>query len=136
MITKNKIPLFKQIIFPPSLLRKNNFYPFVSLFSKYRKHQVVFHKLKSYHQAKVSFKNRKSFIALKKPVPKNFVLIDDIYTSGTTIKKCIDLLGEKNTKYFETIIFATTQNLIKCDKITFRRNNLNGNIWFWKKKEE
>ena len=110
MIVKSKIPLFKQIIFPPSLMRTNNFYPLVSLIKKHRKYQIVFTKTKTYHQAQTVFKKRKNFISLVKPIKKNFVLIDDLYTSGKTIKRCIDLLIAKEVNYFETIIFATTQN--------------------------
>jgi Predicted amidophosphoribosyltransferases len=73
------------------------------------------HKLNNYKQANVLFKERSAIKdnlginAGKNIFNKKVVLIDDVITSGYTIKACINLLKQQNPKKIKVLIIAKNQ---------------------------
>ena len=100
------IPKNKTIIYPPSFLN-----PSLKKLLDYLNinNQNIFIKEKNYEQKLKKYFSRLGSFKLINPIPKNFLLVDDIYTSGMTIKKSLDLLEEQGYKSIDVIIFASTQ---------------------------
>lgn len=94
------------IVFPPSSQRKS-FIPLKYLLSDYT---IIdcFHKTKNYKQSLQKESNRhhiQKIIQLSQtPLPKKVILIDDVITSGNTLKRCIELLHSKHIEVIPIVL--------------------------------
>lgn len=72
-----------------------------------------FYKRKTYKQSDLKYKDRKKiekvlFIKKEKIDPKRkYLIIDDILTSGSTMKRCVCLLKENGVKKIKGLVVAT-----------------------------
>ncbi len=97
------------IIFPPSSRRKTlerGFVPIEEILKCMPNKWInPFEKIGNYSNHELAKSKRKSKIKLTKHIPKKVILIDDVYTTGKTIRACERLLKERGVKY-KIILFS------------------------------
>ena len=112
------------LIYPPSYSNKHN----EDLFSSLNlKTEDLFYKTIDYKQSDQSFENRvfiSNYIKLKtKPLSKKYLLVDDVMTSGNTLKACINLLKKENIKQIKVLLISLNEHKDIYDKNKNDRNN-------------
>lgn len=76
----------------------------------------LFIKVKEYKQSDQSFENRKEINAIINLIDnvdikyKNVLLVDDVITSGNTIKRCINLLVDKGIKNIKILTLSVSKH--------------------------
>lgn len=94
------------IIFPPSNENEDKKRTFLHIEEIVKtlkmKYEILFYKNQEYKQSSQKFKDRKNIekiIEIKKNIEnKKYLIIDDIYTSGSTLKTIIKILLKNNVK--------------------------------------
>lgn len=106
---KDKLPKGYIISFPPSaktITEQRGFVPMELVAKELNtKYVNLFCKDYDYQQSMVEAKNRSANIRLICNPPNKIVLIDDVITTGTTMKECVRLLKEKGCKV-KVIVFS------------------------------
>lgn len=105
------------LIYPPSYSNKHN----EDLFSSLKlKTEDLFYKTCDYKQSDQSFKDRcliANYIKLKtKPKSKKYLLVDDVMTSGNTLKTCINLLRKENINDIKILLISLNEHKDIYDK--------------------
>ena len=109
-LIKNHIPKSNTIIYPPSIIKKNQKTNLEKLLNYLNlKSKNIFEKNLNYEMKNTDIKKRKSDFTLAKTIPTNFYLIDDVYTSGATIKNAIKILEKYNHLKMNILIIASTK---------------------------
>ena len=107
------------LIYPPSFSNKHN----EDLFSSLNlKTEELFYKTQDYKQSDQPFDKRneiKNYIKLKsKPMSKKYLLVDDVMTSGSTLKTCIELLKNEEISKIKVLLISLNEHKDIYDKKT------------------
>ena len=95
-------------IYPPSIIEKNQKNNIELLLTNIkRKSLSIFKKEGIYEQKDMRLNERKSNIKLVNDIPQNFLLFDDIYTSGKTIENTLDILQQEGYSELNVLIIAS-----------------------------
>jgi competence protein ComFC len=81
----------------------------------------ILEKSSQYKQSSAKFKDRNEIVKniklkIKHEVPSKVVIIDDIITSGASLRTCINILRENNVNNISFIIFANNCRKMKQNK--------------------
>jgi len=85
------------------------------------KYEILFYKKENYKQSNLKYNERKNVehiidvIDKKKITNKKYLIFDDIYTSGSTLKTIIKILLKNNVKKenISSIIIAKTSDFVE-----------------------
>ena len=101
------------ICYPPSFSDNHNAFLFSSLNLKM---QDLFYKEVPYKQSSMPFEKRHEIskvIKLKnKPQITSYLLVDDVMTSGETIKACIKLLKDNHVKQIKVLLISLNNHTL------------------------
>lgn len=113
------------IIFPPSNKEDNLARGFLHIEEIIKtlkmKYEILFYKKENYKQSNLKYNERKNVehiidvIDKKKITNKKYLIFDDIYTSGSTLKTIIKILLKNNVKKenISSIIIAKTPDFVE-----------------------
>ena len=99
--------------------RKRGYNHIVEIFKSIKLEMVdIFEKTEKFKQADQRFRDRKkikNYIKIKENavIPDKILLVDDIYTTGSTMKSMISLLKERGIKDIKVLILCKTKQLEK-----------------------